>query len=211
MTPDDIKASLTDAIQESGLILQVRQMGSQLVIMMNCPRHKADAQFQETASTLLNQLGSLNLPKITSAKFYGKREGNPQPEWQHTQNFPATPSPPSPPPVQEKLPMAIKTFVTAKKETPNLQKNLGSLQGIQESGLLVPGLLAGILVVQILTGLASLGSVTWEYKIESVSDLLFTEMMDGYGDEGWELVTARRAQDSAGNFSYECIFKRVAR
>jgi hypothetical protein len=34
--------------------------------------------------------------------------------------------------------------------------------------------------------------------------------MNELGEEGWELVFARRAQDSiTDEFSYECIFKRA--
>lgn len=48
----------------------------------------------------------------------------------------------------------------------------------------------------------------WEYKIETPSDMIFTTSMNNFGDEGWELVSTRRAQDSLGNYAYECIFKR---
>jgi hypothetical protein len=48
----------------------------------------------------------------------------------------------------------------------------------------------------------------WEYMIESPSDYSFSTTMDRYGREGWELVFARRATDSSGHPSYECIFKR---
>lgn len=51
--------------------------------------------------------------------------------------------------------------------------------------------------------------MVWEYRIESVPDLSFDETMNEFGDEGWELVFARRAQNSiTKDFSYECIFKR---
>ncbi len=48
----------------------------------------------------------------------------------------------------------------------------------------------------------------WEYMIESPSDYTFSSTMDRYGEQGWELVFARRASDSSGSMSYECIFKR---
>lgn len=51
----------------------------------------------------------------------------------------------------------------------------------------------------------------WEYRIESPSDTSFSTMMDQYGREGWELVSARRASDGSGTMSYECIFKRPKR
>ena len=110
--------------------------------------------------------------------------------------------------------MAVKTLVTKKQGTSSPQNILKNLPELQVSGLLVPALLAGILGVQLLTGLATLFSkpapVQWEYRVEAVPDITFTETMDLYGSDGWELVTARRAQDSVTDeFSYECIFKRL--
>ncbi len=67
----------------------------------------------------------------------------------------------------------------------------------------------------------------WEYLIQSVPDLQFTDMMTLYGRDGWELVFARRAviarsarerlqarrtgRDFEEEFAYEIIFKRPAR
>ncbi len=53
----------------------------------------------------------------------------------------------------------------------------------------------------------------WEYKIESVEDLVFDQVMQRMGSEGWELASARRAlagEDSSSRGIYECIFKRPA-
>lgn len=50
--------------------------------------------------------------------------------------------------------------------------------------------------------------IKWEYKIAEVPDTNFTEDMGKLGDEGWELVFARRASSENGEFSYEMIFKR---
>ena len=74
------------------------------------------------------------------------------------------------------------------------------------------GALVGIFLILLLNFFAGQKprSVEWEYKIEAVPDLIFTQSMDMYGKEGWELVTARRAVDD-GTASYECIFKRVRR
>ena len=54
-------------------------------------------------------------------------------------------------------------------------------------------------------------SVTkWEYKIESPSDYTFKSEMNVWGEDGWELVFARRATSRGykGDPMYECIFKR---
>lgn len=52
-------------------------------------------------------------------------------------------------------------------------------------------------------------SKQWEYMIANPPDNSFDERMDGYGREGWELVTARRATSEYSDPSYECIFKRA--
>ena len=71
------------------------------------------------------------------------------------------------------------------------------------------------------------GEQQWEYLIQSVPDLQFTDMMTLYGRDGWELVFARRAviarsarerlqaieagRDLEDEFAYEIIFRRPAR
>ena len=50
----------------------------------------------------------------------------------------------------------------------------------------------------------------WEYRIAAPSDTLFSTS-DSYGNDGWELVAARRATDGVGAANYECIFKRRKR
>ena len=72
------------------------------------------------------------------------------------------------------------------------------------------GALVGIFLILLINFFAGQKPrfVAWEYKIEAVSDLIFIESMDGYGKNGWELVSARRAVTD-GVASYECIFKRV--
>ena len=77
-----------------------------------------------------------------------------------------------------------------------------------------------IVIVSLLVGVVIMMSWNtfrvekWEYKIEAVNDLTFTTDINKLGEDGWELVFARRA--SAGSldsgvkpeFSYEIIFKR---
>jgi hypothetical protein len=52
----------------------------------------------------------------------------------------------------------------------------------------------------------------WDYMIQSVPDLSFTDVMTELGSTGWELVFARRASNGETGdrmvMSYECIFKR---
>ena len=51
----------------------------------------------------------------------------------------------------------------------------------------------------------------WEYRIEDVPDASFDTAMQKIGEEGWEVVFARRASDGSTyspKFSYEVILKR---
>jgi hypothetical protein len=54
-------------------------------------------------------------------------------------------------------------------------------------------------------------TVEWEYKTESFEDAMFDSSINRIGQQGWELVFARRAL-TGGDYSrrgiYECIFKR---
>lgn len=51
----------------------------------------------------------------------------------------------------------------------------------------------------------------WEYRIASVPDLEWDTKMAALGDEGWELVFARRASGGDDKMLYEAIFKRQKR
>ena|SRR5882672_5244957 len=57
----------------------------------------------------------------------------------------------------------------------------------------------------------------WDYKIEDIPDANFTAELNARGQDGWELVFARRASvsepsaSSKPEFSYEMIFKRRSR
>ncbi|MDA7681348.1 DUF4177 domain-containing protein [Verrucomicrobiales bacterium] len=50
----------------------------------------------------------------------------------------------------------------------------------------------------------------WEYRIVSPSDADFISILNDYGNDGWQLVSARRAINS-NTASYECILKRKAK
>ena len=76
------------------------------------------------------------------------------------------------------------------------------------SALLVANLLSLLVLVQLLPRPTTVASQQWEYKIESVPDLSWDEGMVKIGNEGWELVFARRANGSDERMSYEMIFKR---
>lgn len=51
----------------------------------------------------------------------------------------------------------------------------------------------------------------FEYLVDSIPDLEWGSKAQELGEEGWELVFARRARDSGDKFLYECIFQRQIR
>lgn len=73
-----------------------------------------------------------------------------------------------------------------------------------------------VVLIGVITGLLALHALglqllapRWEYSIESPDDLSFEETMETLGQDGWELVFARRATSRGrGSASYEMIFKR---
>jgi len=77
-----------------------------------------------------------------------------------------------------------------------------------------PWLLSAILALLLWTNVGRLPHLmpaTWEYAIKSVPDTGFDDEMNKMGQDGWELVFARRASNGASespSFSYEVIFKR---
>ena len=69
-----------------------------------------------------------------------------------------------------------------------------------------------LLIIEIVQLASLMHSVTprkWESRLVSSSDYLFGATMKHLGDEGWELVDARRATSKYKNgASYEMIFKK---
>jgi hypothetical protein len=69
---------------------------------------------------------------------------------------------------------------------------------------------AGIERIDIISGKIN-APIQWEYRVETVPDLSFTQRVNAMGKDSWELVFARRASDGSTYspvFSYEMIFKR---
>ena len=106
-----------------------------------------------------------------------------------------------PPSIKAAAPVASSSVPSSKPADPSrLNASISWYQGASFIALL-----SGIFAVQ-LFGLVP--RQRWEYLIVSPSDTSFETTMDKYGEAGWELVSARRATDSAGSSCYEVILKR---
>ena len=115
-----------------------------------------------------------------------------------------TKSKPKPPPPLAPVPQPI-------AKTPIKKTDLPSSSSVPHTYGVIVILLSAMLVAQ-LFGLTSTKTSTtqWEYTVKSPSDSELSSALERLGDQGWELVFARRASSSA-DFSYEMIFKRPKR
>ena len=112
---------------------------------------------------------------------------------------------PKPPPPTEPI---LEPIVV---EAPAAKTDLPSSDSVSRSyGLTVIGLLTAMLIAQLFGLTSTKTSIThWEYTVESPSDVTLKKEFQRLGDEGWELVFARRASSEYREVtSYEMIFKR---
>jgi hypothetical protein len=209
-TVQEIQTTLSLCLPNNNLRLQVNQTGNQLSVVINRPSDQEAVNYDDVADVLLTKLRSCSLPNITAVKFYGRPANTKQIEWQATH------------PLATQVDQAVVNSHTTLNgaSTANgasLQKPKSKFQNYLEqfshySNVISAASLLGLLLLLGFNTLAGqkTQAVVWEYKIESVPDLAFTETMDQLGTNGWELTAARRAKDSTtDDFSYECIFKRI--
>ena len=202
-TFQDLQSVLSACLSDENLRLQVKHTGSQLSIVIN-RLNDTTVNYEDIAETLVAKLRSLNLPNVTAVKLYGRPANSKQLEWQASR----------PLVTEVAKPVVTKASVM---DNGSSQQFKSKFQGYLEqfshySNVISAASLLGLLLLlgfNTLVGQKTQATV-YEYKIESVSDTAFTETMDSKGGDGWDLVFARRAQDSVTEkFSYECIFKRV--
>lgn len=102
------------------------------------------------------------------------------------------------------------------RQTTSSQNGKGGIL-VNWQGLVVIALLCVLLFIQIVSGImipllktsTTRPSLTeWEYIIATPDDEEFDTRMKNLGDEGWELVSSRRATSKFGGPKYEMIFKR---
>lgn len=214
-TLTDIQSALSSCFPGQGLNLQVNQTGSQLSVMINRPANQTGINYDDLAETVLAKLRSLDLPNVTTIKMYGRPANSKQVEWQTSQAI----TTPSTKPVTNGFTNSLsngsngsngKSLVSQKPKS-KFQEYLQQFS--HYSNVISAASLLGILLLlgfSTLAGQKTPQAVEYEYKVQSVPDLSFTSSMNAIGADGWELVFARRAQDSTTeDFSYECIFKRV--
>ncbi len=238
MITEDIKSLITETLQRPELSLQVNQTSQQLSIVINRPKDlEVDYEELATIilEAFLDKLMPEDATSIDAVKFFGRIKGQSKQEWQKVQKLNYLPhnkvapiteinsqiNPAitlSKPPIERHPPLS-----TASKyqsvQTPR-NSSISALHLINNfkfgelltvfKDIISTGALVGIFLILLINFFAGQKpqSVAWEYKIEAVSDLFFIESMNGYGKDGWELVSARRAVTD-GVASYECIFKRV--
>jgi len=101
----------------------------------------------------------------------------------------------------------LKKQIESKKQFKNNKRVKSNMSKSQAEWMII--LLCCIVLITGLIYLQSVSSTTkWEYKLEYPDDYDFEIEMNKLGDEGWELVYARRAISANGDANYELILKR---
>jgi hypothetical protein len=215
-TSESLNTALSSCIPGQRLNLEIKQAGSQLSIAINRTGDQKTnleivSYYEEIAEKLFEKLRSLNVPNVATVKFYGRPSGTKQLEWQSPSRSLSTnavkPAVSTPKPLN-----GSSNGNTSPSQKPKSQFQTYLEQFSYYSNVISAASLIGLLLLFTLTTFAGqkTKAVEYEYKIESVSDLSFTETMNRRGSDGWDLVFARRAKDSGSDdFAYECIFKRV--
>lgn len=93
---------------------------------------------------------------------------------------------------------------TRPRAEPESGKELSGITRAQ--GTLIIVFLGALICIQFFSAIRP--TPKWEYRIETPSDYSFSNSMNRYGKDGWELVSARRATDALNVAGYECIFRR---
>ena len=202
----EVQSILSSCLANKNLALQVNQTGNQLSVMINRSVNQSAIDYESVAETLMAKLRSLNLPNVNTVKLYGRAANTKQVEWQTSH-----------PLITETAKPSVSSFSNGNASIAISQKPKSKFQGYLEqfsqyANVISAASLVGLLLLLGFNTLAGqkTQAVVYEYKIDSVPDLTFTETMNVQGSEGWELVFARRAKESSSDdFTYECIFKRV--
>jgi hypothetical protein len=201
----DLQSTLAACLPDQSLRLQVNHVGNQVSVMINRPADNVSVDYDLVAEVLISKLRSLNLPNVSSVKLYGRPANSKQIEWQVSHALVTEPVKPLGGNNGSGM-----TAISSQKVKSKFQNYLEQFS--HYSNVISAASLLGLLALLGFNTLAGqkTQSVVYEYKIESVNDLIFTETMNTRGVEGWDLVFARRARDSdTERFEYECIFKRV--
>lgn len=202
----NLQAILSECVSDENLNLQINNSGSQISVVINRPVAQTDINYESIAEVLLAKLRSLKISNIKSLKVYGRPNNTKQIEWQSS--YPLVYPESTPTKSISTTVSSIKSDITKSKFQTYLE------QFSYYSNVISAASLLGLLLLLGFNTLAGqkTQAIVWEYRIESIPDLSFTASMNALGAEGWELTSARRAQDSTTDtFAYECIFKRVKR
>jgi hypothetical protein len=207
MSLQEIQTKLNAIAQSEKLSVQVNQAGKQLTIVLNRPPSNMNVDYSQVAKEMLSVLQDLHPEGVTGIKFYGREKGGKQAEWQESHSLDRI--------VLNTVNAETRDLGSSTQLASSVQ--ISSTNSLFEKFKLVQGTvstlaLLGILGVLLTNSFAGqkVQTVSYEYRIEAIPDLLFDETMNELGEDGWELVVARRAQNSiTDEFSYECIFKKV--
>jgi len=206
-----VQATLDEYFPDEHLEAQVTSSDTNLAVGFISSDLSPKGDYEQIAEAVMMKLRKLALPDVALVKFYCKSKKRQELTWRSSR--PLVVQIPQPFKKTKSNGLVGKT-TTNKASAPQTAKS--KFQGYLEqfshySNVISAASLLGLLLLLGFNTLAGqkTQTVTYEYKVTSIPDTAFTENMNQLGTEGWELVFARRAQDSTTDeFSYEVIFKR---
>jgi hypothetical protein len=199
---DAIASLMNKALKSKGITVQININDDSLTLTAEAQQLPEQYFFVDYARKCI---AKLNLAKIKVLYIRGQITGSKYPAWRQTIDLKD----------QEILQVPninTPTFSTNLKVKSN-QLNIFNIL-VQFREIINTTLLGAILAVLTfnLWWQRQPKNVHYEYRIQSFEDLEFDTSINKLGDEGWELVFARRAltgESDSQRGIYECIFRRA--
>ncbi|MTJ14785.1 hypothetical protein FJR11_19835 [Anabaena sp. UHCC 0187] len=190
-----IATLMNKALLPKGITVQINITGESITVIGESKETIEQSFFIDYVNKAIEKL---KLPTVKRLYIRGQITGNKNPVWRQTINL------------QTEI---LKPVVNTENNSTSKSKfDIFNIL-IQFREIINTILLGGILGILVfnLWWEQQPKTVEWDYKIESFEDVIFDSGMNRMGNEGWELVSARRAltgPDADRRGIYECIFRR---
>jgi hypothetical protein len=197
-----IVSLMNKALEPKGITVQVSIKDDSLTITAEAKEVPEQSFFVDYVQ---KSIAKLNLARIKFLYIRGQGTGSKFPTWRQTINLKENEVLPTP------IINAQTSSVNSKAKTNQFNIFNILVQFREVINTVFLGGILGILVFN-LWWQRQPKDLQYEYKIESFDDIVFDIGINKLGDEGWELVFARRAltgEEYSRKGIYECIFRRA--
>ncbi|MBD0390840.1 MAG: type IV pilin-like G/H family protein [Nostoc sp. C3-bin3] len=198
-----IASLMNSQLQPKGITVKTNLTSGCLMVIAES---ESEPEQSFVVNSIRNGITELKAEVIKRVVLHGRITGKKTPLWRESFEMHSTVTP------QQQGSGLINSKMNISKSE-GLANILNLVQGRRE--LINTVLLLGIMIVLTTNLFTSNKSrpLLWEYKIESIDDVVFDATMHRMGSDGWELTSARRALSGEGSSRqglYEVIFKRPA-